>query len=156
MSYNLCLTSDVSHLMSYVSHLNKMKQTLNKKDRLKSYSKIRELFDHGMKLKQHPITLFYLLEEGKSHDGASIKMGVAVGTKHFKKAVQRNLLKRRIKEAYRIQKADLQEVIVASTFNVSLFFVYADYIPSDYTIISRSVKKLLDKCKDIVIQQVNK
>ena len=133
-----------------------MKQTLNKKDRLKSYSKIRELFDHGVKLKQHPVTLFYLIEEGKAVDGSSIKMGVAVGAKHFKKAVQRNLLKRRIKEAYRLQKAELQEAISLSPFNMCLFFVYADYAVADYSLISSSVKKLLDKCKEIVIQQVNK
>ena len=133
-----------------------MKQTLNKKDRLKSYSKIRALFEHGVKLKHHPITLFYLIEEGKAVDGSSIKMGVAVGAKYFKKAVQRNLLKRRIKEAYRIQKAELQEAIVLSPFNMSLFFVYADNAVADYAIISSSVSKLLDKCKKLVIQQVNK
>lgn len=133
-----------------------MKQTLNKKDRLKSYSKIRELFDHGVKLRQHPLTLIYLLEEGKPTDGVSMKMGVAVGAKHFKKAVQRNLLKRRIKEAYRIQNADLKESILPTSFNMSLFFIYADHAVSDYAQISSSVKKLLDKCKEIVIQQANK
>jgi ribonuclease P protein component len=133
-----------------------MKQTLNKKDRLKSYSKIRELFDHGVKLKQHPLTLIYLLEEGKATDGVPMKMGVAVGAKYFKKAVQRNLLKRRIKEAYRIQNADLKESIVPTPFNMSLFFIYADHAVSDYALISSSVKKLLDKCKEIVIQQANK
>jgi ribonuclease P protein component len=133
-----------------------MNQTLNKKDRLKSYSKIRELFDHGVKLRQHPLTLIYLLEEGKAADGASMKMGVAVGAKHFKKAVQRNLLKRRIKEAYRIQNADLKESILPTSFNMSLFFIYADHVVSDYALISSSVKKLLDKCKEIVIQQANK
>ena len=133
-----------------------MKQTLNKKDRLKSYSKIRELFDHGVKLRQHPLTLIYLLEEGKHTDGVSMKMGVAVGAKHFKKAVQRNLLKRRIKEAYRIQNADLKESILPTSFNMSLFFIYADHAVSDYAQISSSVKKLLDKCKEIVIQQANK
>jgi len=133
-----------------------MKQTLNKKDRLKSYSKIRELFDHGVKLRQHPLTLIYLLEEGKAADGVSMKMGVAVGAKHFKKAVQRNLLKRRIKEAYRIQNADLKESILPTSFNMSLFFIYADHAVSDYALISSSVKKLLDKCKEVVIQQANK
>jgi ribonuclease P protein component len=133
-----------------------MKQTLNKKDRLKSYSKIRELFDHGVKLRLHPLTLIYLFEEGKAADGVSMKMGVAVGAKHFKKAVQRNLLKRRIKEAYRIQNADLKESILPTSFNMSLFFIYADHAVSDYALISSSVKKLLDKCKEIVIQQANK
>lgn len=130
-----------------------MKQTLNKKDRLKSYSKIRELFDHGVKLKQHPVTLFYLLEQGKAEDGSSLKMGVAVGARYFKKAVQRNLLKRRIKEAYRIQKMNLKEVVESSQLNMSLFFVYTDYAAADYVIISNAVKKLVDKCQEIASQK---
>ena len=130
-----------------------MKQTLNKKDRLKSYSKIRELFDHGVKLKQHPVTLFYLLEEGKADDGSSIKMGVAVGARYFKKAVQRNLLKRRIKEAYRIQKINLKDILESSQLNMSLFFVYTDYAAADYSIISNAIKKLLDKCQELVSLQ---
>ncbi len=132
-----------------------MKQTLNKKDRLKSHSKIRELFDHGGKLKQHPITLFYLIDEGKDEDGTSMKMGVAVGTKHFKKAVQRNLLKRRIREAYRLQRAALRETIAASPYNISLFFVYADYTVLDYNTIGPSVKILLDKCQVKITQKTN-
>jgi ribonuclease P protein component len=132
-----------------------MKQTLNKKDRLKSYSKIRELFDHGVKLRQHPLTLFYLLEEGKATDGVSMKMGVAVGARHFKKAVQRNLLKRRIKEAYRLQRSGLQEFITTLPFNLSLFFVYADHSILEYEAISNSVKLLLEKCQASIMIKSN-
>jgi ribonuclease P protein component len=132
-----------------------MKQSLNKKDRLKSYSKIRELFDHGVKLRHHPINLFYLIEEDKFEDGVSMKMGVAVGTKHFKKAVQRNLLKRRIREAYRLQRMELQTYLSAQPFKLSLFFVYADHAVLDYVTISHAVKLLLDKCTTAISQKEN-
>jgi ribonuclease P protein component len=131
-----------------------MKLSLNKKDRLKSYSKIRELFNNGMKFRHHPIGLFYQIEEGKFEDGVSMKMGVTVGSKHFKKAVQRNLLKRRIRESYRLQRTELWKYLSNSPLKLSLFFVYTEQTEVGYDKISSSMKILLDKCLEVAIQKV--
>ena len=66
-----------------------MRHTLNKKDRLKSYTKIRMLFEGGERLKQFPLKVFYLFEEKASFNDevSSLQMGVAVGTKNFKRKV---------------------------------------------------------------------
>lgn len=74
-------------------------------------------------------------------------MGVSVGARNFKKAVQRNLLKRRIREAYRKQKHSLEALLQTSPYRMDLFLVYADKTESDYATIYVAVEKAIEKLK---------
>ena len=80
-----------------------------------------------------------------------LHMGVSVGKRHFKRAVDRNLLKRRIREAYRKQKHELKEILTASGISMDLFFVYSYDRISDYAEIESAMQQglvlLLDKVK---------
>jgi len=126
--------------------------TLNKSERLKGHTTIRALFDKGEKLKVFPLTVFYLFStRNKSeYSGANLKMGVAVGTRNFKRAVDRNLLKRRVREAYRLQNEDLKQLVLASPIDLNVFFVYGDNQINDYATISNAVKKLLVKLAELL------
>jgi ribonuclease P protein component len=130
--------------------------TLNKFERLKGHTDIRTLFDKGEKIKVFPLTVFYLLDIRKDSAkiGVPLKMGVAVGTRNFKKAVDRNLLKRRVREAYRLQKEELKQRLLASPFDLNLFFVYADNQINEYATISSAIKKMLDKLRDLLDQKM--
>jgi ribonuclease P protein component len=132
--------------------------TLNKLERLKGHTKIRLLFDAGEKFKVFPLTVIYLIEDRKelSQDTSPLKMGVAVGTRNFKKAVDRNLLKRRIREAFRIQNTVLKQQVKASPFELSIFFIYGDNQVHEYANISMAVKKSLDKLQDLLTNKMMK
>ena len=82
-------------------------------------------------------------------------MGVAVGSRNFKKAVDRNLLKRRIREAYRLQKNELRAVLLESQTVLEVFFVYGDNQIADYATISNAMKKILEKLQDIHAKKIN-
>jgi ribonuclease P protein component len=116
--------------------------TLSKTERLKSYKRIRILFAQGQKFKVFPLVVYFLLRveeveglslpaEGREVEGI-LQMGVSVGKRHFKRAVDRNLLKRRIREAYRKQKHELKEFLMASGISMDIFFVYSNARISDY------------------------
>ena len=132
--------------------------TLNKLERLKGHTKIRFLFNAGEKFKVFPLTIIYLFEERKelTQDTTPLKMGVAVGTRNFKKAVDRNLLKRRIREAYRIQNTALKQQLLASSFKLSLFYIYGDNQVHAYANISMAIKKSLDKLQDLLTNKMMK
>ena len=76
--------------------------TLPKDERLSSKKIIKELFTKGSSLYLYPFRLLHLPAEGSI---ALPQVLFTVPKKHFKKAVSRNLLKRRMREAYRRHKA---------------------------------------------------
>ena len=128
------------------------RHTLSKTERLKSYKRIRILFAQGQKFKVFPLVVYFLLrvEEVEGVEGI-LQMGVSVGKRHFKRAVDRNLLKRRIREAYRKQKHELKETLTALGISMDIFFVYSNARISDYAEIDLAMQQgltiLLEKIK---------
>lgn len=80
-----------------------MKFTFNKKEKLKSKKCIDQLFTSGQSVSVFPLRLVYL--PTTFDDGTIIKTGVSVSKRFFKTAVDRNRIKRLIREAYRLHKA---------------------------------------------------
>ena len=120
------------------------RHTLSKSERLKSYKRIRILFAQGQKFKVFPLVVYFLLrdEEVEKVEGM-LQMGVSVGKRHFKRAVDRNLLKRRIREAYRKQKLELIENLMVSGLSLDIFFVYSNARISDYSEIETAMASTL-------------
>lgn len=79
-----------------------MDYTFKKLEKLKSKKKIEQLFLEGSSVTAFPLRLMYLQTSFK--DGANIKIGVSVSKRNFKKAVDRNRIKRLMREAYRLNK----------------------------------------------------
>lgn len=88
--------------------------------------------------------------EGRGVDAVEgvLQMGVSVGKRHFKRAVDRNLLKRRIREAYRKQKHDVKETLTALGISMDIFFVYSNARISDYAEIETAMTNGLSLLKD--------
>jgi ribonuclease P protein component len=72
----------------------------SKKERLHSKKLIKELFDKGSSFFLYPFKVIYLDEPGISDN----QLLVSVSKKKLKKATDRNHIKRRVKEAYRLNK----------------------------------------------------
>ncbi len=79
-----------------------MKFTLGKQERLKSKKLIERLYAEGDSVKAFPLRMVYLETEHTSDFPAQV--GVSVGKRNFKKAPDRNRLKRLMRETYRLQK----------------------------------------------------
>jgi ribonuclease P protein component len=95
--------------------------TLGKNQRLKSRKLIEQLFKEGKSFAINPFRIYVLTGDSPA---AEIKFGVGVSTKNFKKAVDRNRIKRLVREAYRLQKNELQQNLQGKNIRLSLFFIY--------------------------------
>lgn len=143
--------------------------TLGKNERLKSRRLIEQLFKEGKSFSVFPIRIIYLNILGSCehepsivclnspgschHEPAqniSLKAGFTVGTKHFKKAVDRNRIKRQMKEAYRLQKNDLKDILVFQKKHLALFFIYLGNELPEYDLIKNKMNAGLKRIKKIV------
>ncbi|MFP4091268.1 MAG: ribonuclease P protein component [Cyclobacteriaceae bacterium] len=77
-----------------------MRHTLSKHERLHSKKLIGQLFKEGKSISLYPIRLVYLPQQAVS----SHQVLFSVSRRHYKKAVDRNRLKRQMREAYRQHK----------------------------------------------------
>ncbi len=74
-----------------------------------------------------------------------IKTGVGVGSRHFKKAVQRNRIKRLLREAYRVNKLPLHLFLKENNQQLIVFILYADKQMPQADIIQHKMPLVIDK-----------
>jgi ribonuclease P protein component len=115
-----------------------MKLTFGKNEKLKSKKDIESLFSEGQSFVSHPIRIVYRIKPKEDYD---IKIGVSVAKKRFKHAVDRNLLKRRIREAYRLNKL----LVVPTDVSIDALFIYTSSKIKDYDVINKSMQDVLQK-----------
>ena len=93
--------------------------TFRKEERLSKDKHIQELFDKGSSFYLFPFKVFF--RPHPEQEAPVHQVLITVSSKNFKRAVDRNLLKRRIREAYRLHKA----MLPPSTSKLIIAIVYA-------------------------------
>lgn len=116
--------------------------TLSKQERLKSRKRIEQVFAEGKRLQLSAFRISYLLQPATT---GSLQMGVGVSSKNFKKAVDRNQIKRWIREAWRLQKNDLKDQCKQSLTELSVFIVFTGKEMPDYNLVSSKIKEAITK-----------
>ena len=87
------------------SNFTIMSQSFHKTERLKSKIIFDELIASGSSIKKHPFILLW--KELNVDQSYPIKIAFSVSKKRFPLAVDRNEMKRKIREAYRLKKSDI-------------------------------------------------
>jgi len=81
-----------------------MKKSFSNKEKLKSKKLIEQLFLDGNSVSAFPLRMVYL--NASFDDGSKTKIGVSVSKRNFKNAVDRNRIKRLLRETYRLYKTE--------------------------------------------------
>jgi ribonuclease P protein component len=121
--------------------------TLHKQERLCSQKTIEELFASGESFLAYPLKVVYLPINNSQPYPA--QAAFTVSKRNFKRAVKRNLLKRRMREAYRLNKASFYAELGQKERDIALMFVFIGKDIAEYAAIEKSMilalKKLLAK-----------
>lgn len=120
------------------------KNTLIKDERLTGKTSIDALFSSGESFFCYPFRIVYRIVEEQD---VPCRMLVNVPKRLHKTAVSRNLLKRRIREAYRLSKNDFY--IHLEDKKLVIAFLYTEKKKSDYTTIEKGVKIALSKLQKL-------
>jgi ribonuclease P protein component len=99
--------------------------TLGKAERLKSRKAIEQLFEKGQAFSLFPLRVIYVLEKKEEErKGDPLQCGFSVSTKRFKKASDRNRIKRVLRETWRLQKKELQVAVAEQNMQLNVFLIY--------------------------------
>lgn len=124
-----------------------------KLEKLKSRKLVEELFARGNSIHVFPIRVFYKFLPLPEDDRVFIEVGVSVSKRNFKKAVDRNRIKRLLREAYRLQKQELIRVLKEQGKKGFVFFVYTDQQIPQYLIVFNTMTKCLEVLKRKAIHE---
>ena len=122
--------------------------TLGKNERLKSRKQIELLFAEGKSFTVSPYRIYYKLQEGALKPKIrrfNLQFGVGVSGKSFKKAVDRNRIKRLTKEAWRLQKFLLQEKLKEKDLQLNVFLIYTFREMAEYQYLYEKVHVILNR-----------
>jgi ribonuclease P protein component len=122
--------------------------TLGKNERLKSRKLIESLFESGRSFSLFPYRVTYkFLGQGKEH----LQAGFGVSSRNFKRATDRNRIKRLGREAYRHQKAELSELLRQKGQSLIVFFIFTGKELPDQKFVSEKISLILQR----LVQQAN-
>jgi len=124
----------------------------NKQEKLKSRKLIEQLFKEGRTFTVFPLKVFYLVPAEKLD--FYVKTGVGTSSRNFKKATQRNFVKRVLREAYRTEKTPLHEFLQLKNKQAAVFILYIDKAQPVFSTIKAkmpvAIKRLIHELNEAV------
>src|SRR3954468_3646432 len=103
----------------------------SRKEKLKGRKLYEQVFSRGKSFTVFPIKIFYLQPDASLD--SLVKVGVGVSARNFKKAVERNRIKRLLREAYRTEKLLLHKYLKEHNRQVIVFLLYIDKTLPDFS-----------------------
>ena len=120
--------------------------TYPKKEKLCSKILIDKLFHKNRRLKEFPLHLIWV--ETELFVDVPVQSMVSVSKRRFKKAVSRNLLKRRMREAFRLHKNELYQSLQSENKQLAIAFIYQSNEILPYGDIEKSLIALLSRLQE--------
>ena len=119
--------------------------SFKKEERLAGEKHIQELFEKGSSFHLYPFRVLSLPNPESKHKINQVL--ISVSKRNFKRAVDRNLIKRRVREAYRLQKDQINGL------SLLLAFVYTSKEIEPFQVIKDKLFLVLEKIKKLDVSK---
>src|SRR5215467_236249 len=110
--------------------------TWRKGERLKSRKLIEQVFREGRSFSVFPFRVHYLWMAATS---VPLQTGFGAGSRHFRRAVDRNRIKRLGREAYRLQRQPLYDHLMERQRALAVFFIYTGKELPPYEMLNQKI-----------------
>jgi ribonuclease P protein component len=125
-------------------------ETLRKPERLCSKKVIDDLFENGKTFYCSPFLVVWSYSNSESTP--PVQVAFSVPKKVFRLAVTRNLIKRRMREAYRKNKTELYKNLADIEKKIVFILIYRDSTVADYISLEKAVKRMIRVLKNAVVE----
>ena len=117
-----------------------------KKQKLCNETAIKEMFSNGNSFVIHTIRLVW--KEEVNSDNVAIKSIIVVPKKQLKLAADRNIVRRRMKEAYRLNKSAIESFLVDKNKHLNIAIIYQNEKILSYKVIEEKIKLILGRLRE--------
>ncbi|NEU09512.1 ribonuclease P protein component [Flavihumibacter sp. R14] len=125
--------------------------TFKKEERLCSKKLIEELFHNGSSFLLYPFRIVWLKQAFPAN--VPVQVVINVPKRRFKRAVDRNLIKRRIRESYRLNKSEeLYVFLEEHSSQLLLAFQYVGKEIAQFEMINKKLKLVLNQLKEAYLK----
>jgi len=122
-----------------------MERKFRKAEKLRSHKRVEQLFDKGYSLQVKKLRVYWL--RTYDNDPFPVKVILTVSKKKFRRAIHRNLVRRRMREAYRILKPALYTFMQRRSITIDLAIIYTgDPIPT-YADIRDNMEQIINRIR---------
>ncbi len=133
-------------------------QYFPKTERLCSKIDIQQVFEKGSSFKYFPLKVVYNFvdETEDSKQDAHVQILISIPKKKIKKAVERNQIKRKIRESYRLHKYALLQACQAENLYLHIAIIYLSNKKSSYHALDDKIIQSVGRLIDIVHAKTEK
>ncbi|MBK8388736.1 MAG: ribonuclease P protein component [Saprospiraceae bacterium] len=114
-------------------------------ERVKSPQRVSEIYHKGVAGFVYPFKYHFITQPSEKPDQSLLKICIAVSKKKFKHAVDRNRVKRLVKEAYRLNKMAFYDKPDNKNKQVELYLVFVGKVLPEYGVIEKGIKSIIQK-----------
>ena len=114
-----------------------------KKQKLCSETVIKEMFSNGKSFTTSAVRLVW--KEDNNEDEVTVKSIIVVPKKKIKLAIKRNIIRRRMKEIYRLHKIDLENMLKGKKLQLSIAMIYQKENIFSYKTMEEEIKLILER-----------
>jgi len=111
--------------------------------RLCSEAVIKEMFYSGKSFTTPNVRLVW--KEGNNEDETIVRSIIVVPKKKVRLAVNRNIIRRRMKEVYRLNKFELENILKGKKLKLSVAIIYQSRKILTYKTVEEEIKLILER-----------
>jgi len=128
---------------TYTHKMNTIRETFDKSERLCSRKTIGSLFETGSIF--HNSLFKVVWDKVQDPSQGPAKVAFSVSKRGFRLAVTRNLIKRRMREAYRKNKSSLYNHLLSKNIQIVFIVIIKGNSVPDYSMVEKGIIDLINK-----------
>ncbi len=124
--------------------------TFKKAEKLCSKKDIELLYKSGSSKTFYPLKIFWKVNKFES--GYPARLLITVPKRLYKRAVDRNLMKRRIRESYRLAKPNLYAELMKKEIQLDVLIMYVGKEKEEFIVVQKSLETGLIKLSEMILK----